>query len=78
MRQERDGKFLLRELEPVESLEPSVVFDVICSILEASITLRDISDEQVLDDTLSVSIISQNRSKLSEHLDTGGKMYGVH
>ena len=65
MRQERDGEFLLGKLEPVESLEPSVVLDVVRSILEAAIALRDVGDEQVLYDTLSVPIISQNRSKLS-------------
>ena len=65
MRQEGDGQFLLGELEPVECLEPSVVLDVVRSILEAAIALRDVGDEQVLYDALSVPIISQNRSKLS-------------
>ena len=69
MGQEWDGKFLLGELEPVECLEPSVVFDVIRSILEAAIALRDISDKQMLHDTLSIPIISQNRSKLSYVLE---------
>ena len=40
--QEWDGEFLLGELEPVESLEPSVVFDVVRSILEAAVALCDI------------------------------------
>ena len=66
MGQEWDGKFLLGELEPVECLEPSVVFDVISSILEAAVALGNIGHKQVLHNTLSVSIISQNRSKLSE------------
>ena len=51
-----------------------MIFNVIRSILEAAVALRDISDEQMLDNALSVSIISQNRSKLSELLDTGGKI----
>ena len=78
MGQEWDGEFLLGELEPVECLEPSVVFDVIRSILEAAIALGDIGHKQVLHNTLSVSIISQNRSKLLEQtLDiVGGKITG--
>lgn len=65
MRQEWDGQLLLRELEPVERLEPPVVLDVVSSILEAAIALRDIGDEQMLDDTLGIPIISRYRSKLS-------------
>ena len=65
MRQEWDGQLLLGELEPVERLEPPVVLDVVRSILEAAITLRDIGYEQMLDDTLGIPIISQYRSKLS-------------
>ena len=65
MRQEWDGQLLLGELEPVERLEPPVVLDVVRSILEAAIALRDISDEEMLDDALGIPIISRYRSKLS-------------
>ena len=65
MWQEWDGQLLLGELEPVECLEPSVVLDVVRSILETAIALRDIGDEQMFDDTFGIPIINRYRSKLS-------------
>ena len=42
-----------------------MVLDIVGSILQAAITFGDISYEQMFDDTLSIPIISHNRSKLS-------------
>ena len=55
MRQEGHRQFLLRQLEPVKSLEPPMVLDVVGSILEAAVALGHVSHKKMLDDTLCIS-----------------------
>ena len=54
LREEGNGEFLLRELVPVEGLKPSVILNVICAVLKASISLSHVCHQQVLDKTLCV------------------------
>jgi hypothetical protein len=46
--QEGRGQFLLGQFVPVEVLIPSVVLDVIGSILELTVSLSNVSHEQML------------------------------
>jgi hypothetical protein len=43
-RHEECWQFFLGNLEPVKRLEPSVIFNVVCSVLQAPVTLRHITD----------------------------------
>lgn len=53
-RQEGCWQFLLRYLEPVQGLEPPVVFDVVRPRLQAAVALSHVRNKQVLYKTLGV------------------------
>lgn len=53
--QEGSGQLLLSNLVPVQILEPSVVFDVVGAVLQATIALSHVSNEQMLHKRLGVS-----------------------
>jgi hypothetical protein len=44
----RCGILLLRKFVPVDVFEPSVIFNIVCSVFEASISFSDICHEQML------------------------------
>ena len=54
LRDERHWKALLAKFEPVEVLKPTVILDVVSAVAQASVTLRHVGDEQMLDEALSV------------------------
>ena len=54
LRDKRHWEALLAKFEPVEVLKPTVILDVVSAVAQAPVTLRHISDEQVLDEALSV------------------------
>ena len=54
LRNEGRRQSLLPKLEPVEVLEPAMIFDVVGTVAEASVTLGHIRHQQVLHQTLGI------------------------
>lgn len=54
--QEGRWQFLLPDLVPVEVLEPAMVLDVVGCVLEATVALGHVGNEQVLHEGLGVPI----------------------
>ena len=44
----------LPKFEPVEVLEPTMIFDIIGTVTEASVALRDVCNKQMLHETLCI------------------------